>query len=72
MATKKVKILTIIAAVLLVLAGVLYALKGSMEMFPTDEQEGKNMIVGAIIVLIGVAVGIGGFMIKPKRRSSRK
>ena len=72
MATKKVKVLTIVAAVLLVIAGVIYAFKGSMELYPTDEQHGKTMIVGAIIVLIGVAVGIVGFMIKPKRRSSRK
>ncbi len=61
------KIILLVVAALLVFGGLFYAFNGSMEMFPTDEQQGKAKIAGAIIALIGVAFGVVGIIIKPKR-----
>lgn len=61
------KTILIVVAVLLVFGGLFYTVNGSLEMFPTDEQQGKAKIVGAIIALIGVAFGAVGIIIKPKR-----
>ena len=66
MAIKILKIILIDVAIVAIFVGVLYAINGPLEMFPTDEQQGKARIGAAIIIVSGVIVGAIGLLIKPK------
>ncbi len=61
------RIILIVFAAVLIFAGISYVLNGSLEMYPTAEQQGKAKIGGALITLFGVAVGAAGIIIRPKK-----
>ena len=66
MAIKILKIILIDVAIVAIFFFFLYAINGPLEMFPTDEQQGKARIGAAIIIVSGVIVGAIGLLIKPK------
>lgn len=60
----------IIIGMVIVLAGILYLTNGSLEMVPSEEQQGKARILGAILVLAGCGLGFVGARIKNGENSS--
>ena len=68
MVIKIVKGILITVAVLLVLVGICYTLSGSMDIFPTDEQQEKAWIAGIVIIILGVLLGLIGFVLNSKER----
>ncbi len=63
---KVIKVILIVAAVVIVLIGISYAFNGSLEMHPTDEQQGKAGIASTLIIFFGLVVGAAGLLIKTK------
>ncbi len=61
---KTVKIILIVIALIMVLLGGIYALNGSLEAFPTDEQQAKARIMAGLLIACGVIIGIVGVVIK--------
>ncbi len=68
MALKILKYSLITTAAGIILAGIFYAVHGSFEMFPTDEQQGKAAIGAGLIIILGVTTGAAGLLIKTKRK----
>ena len=68
MVLKILKYSLITAAAVIILAGILYAFNGSLEAFPTDEQQGKARIGAGLIIILGVITGAAGLLIKTKRK----
>ncbi len=63
---KIVKFGLLITAVILILTGVMYLYTGSLEMNPTDEQQGKAAIEAFAMVVGGAIAGGIGMFIKTK------
>ena len=72
MAIKVLKVILIVVAIVTIMIGVFYAINGSLEMFPTDEQQTKARIGAIIIIVSGVVLGIVGLLIKTKKAPYRK
>ncbi len=68
MARKIIKNILIVIAVIIIAIGILYAFNGSLEAFPTDEQQGKSRMAAGVMILLGVIVGVAGAFIKPRGR----
>lgn len=54
-------------AAIVVFIGTLYILNGSLESFPTEEQQGKARMAAVLIILFGLIIGMVGVLIRPKR-----
>ena len=67
MLRKVLKILLITVGVAILLAGILWAFNGSLEMFPTEEQIGKAEIGAAFLIILGAMIGGAGLLIKSDR-----
>ena len=67
MAIRILKFILVTIAIMMILMGIFYSLNGSMEMFPTDEQQSKAGIGAMIIIVSGIIIGISGLLIKPKK-----
>ncbi len=70
MAHKTIMVLRIIlvaTAIVIILAGLLYAINGSLETFPTDEQQGKAKIAAVLIIILGAVLGTASLLLKPKK-----
>ncbi|MBR3635501.1 MAG: hypothetical protein IKN47_04830 [Lachnospiraceae bacterium] len=52
-----------IIATVLMLAGLFIIFKGSFEMFPTEEQTGKAIILGVIIALSGTLINAASIFV---------
>lgn len=63
---KIVKFGLLITAVILILTGVMYLYTGSLEVNPTDEQQGKAAIQAFLMIVAGAAAGGIGMIIKTK------
>ncbi len=68
MALKILRRILIAVAIVVILIGVLYAVNGSLEMFPADEQQEKSILAAVLIIIAGAVVGTVGLLIKPKKR----
>jgi hypothetical protein len=64
---KILKFILLLIAVILILTGVMYLYTGSLEMNPTDEQQGKAAIGAFIMIVTGAISGGIGMMIKVKK-----
>ena len=64
---KVLKIILIVLAMIAIVLGVFLMFSGSLEMFPTDEQQQKARIAAAVYLVFGVIVGSVGLLLKPKR-----
>ena len=67
MALKILKTLLFAAAALLLLAGVLYFFNGSLELFPTEEQQEAERIAAGLLIVCGAVAGAVGLLIGPKK-----
>ena len=63
---KVVKFILLLVAVVLILTGVMYLYTGSLEMNPTDEQQGKAAIEAFAMIVAGAVSGGIGMKIKAK------
>ena len=52
------RVIIILIAALLIIAGAFMLINGSLEMYPTSEQQGKAHIAGAVLALIGIMISI--------------
>ncbi len=68
MALKILKFVLISLAAVIIVTGIFYAVNGSLEMFPTDEQQEKAAIGAGLIIILGVITGAAGLLIKPKTK----
>ncbi len=68
MAVKVLKIILIAAGIVILLAGILYAAGGSLEMFPTAEQQEAERIAAVLMIISGIAAGTAGLLLKPKKK----
>ena len=53
-----------LAAVLIVILGLNFLIGGSLEMQPTDEQDEKARIAGALLLLVGAAIAAFGALLR--------
>ncbi len=63
---KIVKFVLLLAAVILILTGVMYLYMGSLETNPTDEQQGKAAIDAFLMIAGGAIAGGVGMVIGRK------
>lgn len=63
---KVLKFALLLVAVILILTGVMYLYTGSLEMNPTDEQQGKAAIQAFLMIVGGAIAGGLGMVIKTK------
>ena len=53
-----------------ILIGIVVSINGSLEMFPTDEQQGKARIAGMILVGLGFVAGVTAMVFKNRKEES--
>ena len=68
MSFKILKTILIAAGIVILLAGILYAAGGSLEMFPTDEQLETERIAAFMMIISGTVIGTAGLLLKPKKK----
>ena len=64
---KILKFALLLAAVILILTGIMYQYTGSLEMNPTDEQQGKAAIEAFLMIIGGAIAGGIGMLIGRKK-----
>ncbi|WP_026517783.1 hypothetical protein [Butyrivibrio sp. MC2021] len=64
---KIIKFALLLAAVILILTGIMYLYTGSLELNPTEEQQGKAAIEAFLMIVGGAAAGGIGMMIGRKK-----
>ena len=67
MRRRTIKTILFALAAIIILIGIVYAFNGSLEAFPTEEQQGKARMAAVVIILFGLIIGMVGVLIRPKR-----
>lgn len=67
MRRRTIKTILFALTAIIIFVGIVYAFNGSLEAFPTEEQQGKARMAAVVIILFGLIIGMVGVLIRPKR-----
>ena len=69
MSNKMITYVFYILTIAVILIGIVLSINGSLEMFPTDEQQGKVRIAGMVLVGLGFVGGVTAMIFKSRKKS---